>query len=150
MATAQPRPDTTLFLRRKFAAPPEKVFRAFTEPEALKRWWMPNEGFSVPAAEIDLRVGGSYRVAMKNPKGEVFYLSGTYREIRPPERLVYTWRWEATEMDIGETLVTVDFRGEGGSTELQVTHELFPDALQRDRHGTGWSGCLDHLPTALR
>jgi uncharacterized protein YndB with AHSA1/START domain len=103
----------------------------------------------VPAAEIDLRPGGGYRVAMKNPRGEVFYLSGTYREIEPPERLVYTWRWESSEMDIGETLVTVEFHDQRGSTELRIAHELFPDTAMRDRHQQGWSGCLDRLTGIL-
>ena len=144
------RPDTTLFLRRRLEAPRERVFRAFTDPEALQRWWLPRDGFAVPSAEVDLRVGGRYRLGMRNPQGEVFYLSGTYREIQAPERLVYTWRWESSSMDFGETLVTVELRAAGAdATELVITHELFPDGATRDRHRDGWSGCLDHLSRTL-
>ena|SRR2546422_3574602 len=78
-----------------------------------------------------------------------FHLSGSYREVQPPERLVYTWCWERPEMDIGETLVTVEFRDLGASTEVVVTHDLFPSQAACDQHQGGWSGCLDRLPEAL-
>lgn len=145
MAEPQTREDTTLQLTRTFTATREEVFRAWTDPEALKQWWLPGEGFSLPSAEIDLRVGGRYRLTMRNSQGELFYLGGTYREVRPPERLVYTWRWEHTEMDVGDTLVTVDFRARGNSTEVAITHELFPSGALRDRHDVGWSACLERL-----
>jgi uncharacterized protein YndB with AHSA1/START domain len=80
----------------------------------------------------------------KRPDGEVFYLTGVYREVRPPERLVYTWRWEA-EPELGETLVTVEFLDRGASTEVVLTHERFPSDAVRDQHGTGWSSCLECL-----
>jgi uncharacterized protein YndB with AHSA1/START domain len=141
--------ETTLRLTRRFTAPRERVFRAWTEPEALKRWWIPKQGFSVPEVAIDLRAGGGYRVTMQNPAGERFALTGTYREVRPPERLVYTWRWEGTREGGRETLVTVEFRDLGAATEVTVVHELFPDAAACARHRDGWSGCLDRLPGAL-
>jgi uncharacterized protein YndB with AHSA1/START domain len=137
--------DTTLRLRRTIHAPRAKVFRAFTDPMVLQRWWIPGPGHTVPEASIDLRPGGSYRIEMQNPKGERFHLLGTYREVRPPERLVYTWRWEGLRSESAETLVTVEFRDLGGVTEVVITHELFPDAAARDRHQRGWSGCLEQL-----
>jgi uncharacterized protein YndB with AHSA1/START domain len=149
MAADRESEATTLRLTHTFAAPREKVFRAWTDPQALKQWWIPADGFSVPSAEIDLRVGGGYRVAMRSQSGEIFYLVGTYREVRPPERLVYTWRWEETEMNVGETLVTVEFRRRGSSTEVAITHSLFPNGELRDRHAQGWSGCLDRLARTI-
>ena len=145
MADPQTKPETTLRLRRTFAAPREKVFRAWTTPEAMKRWWIPFEGYAVPAVEVDLRAGGRYRVAMKNPAGEVFHLSGVYREVAAPERLVYTWRWELPSMDVGETLVTVDFTDLGDATEVRLTHALFPTAESCEYHSRGWKGTLDQL-----
>jgi uncharacterized protein YndB with AHSA1/START domain len=148
MASQKPSPETTLHLRRTFAAPREKVFRAWTDPEELKTWWGP-EGYATPSAEVDLRVGGKYRLGMmKLPNGEIFYLSGIYREVRPPERLVYTWCWEA-EPELGETLVTVEFLKVGNSTEVLLTHEFFPTEKARDDHSRGWNGCLDRLTRAL-
>jgi uncharacterized protein YndB with AHSA1/START domain len=140
----------TLRLTRVVPAPRDAVFRAWTAPEALMRWWVPFPGMSVPAAEVDLRPGGRYRLTMRNSKGEEFHLHGVYREVRPPERLVYTWRWQGTEHDgDGETLVTVDFEASGATTLLHLTHEQFPDADVRERHGIGWGGVLDRFVAVM-
>ncbi len=148
MATLDAKAETTLQLTRTFAAPREKVFRAWTDPEEVKKWFHP-PGYETPSAEIDLRVGGKYRLGMRKlPDGEVFYLSGTYREVRRPERLVYTWQWEA-EPELGATLVTVEFHDRGGSTEIVLTHELFPTEKARQEHEQGWSGGLDNLGKIL-
>ena len=148
MATGTRSAATTLKVTRAFRAPCEKVFRAWTDPEALKQWWGP-PGYECPDAEVDLRAGGKYRLAMRKvPDGEVFYLTGAYREVRPPQRLVYTWRWES-QPDLGETLVTVEFLDRAGATEVVLTHELFPSQAARDDHDKGWSGCLDRLAASL-
>ena len=148
MVGAKKAAEAALRLTRTFAAPRERVFRAWTEPEELKRWWGP-DGYATPSAEVDLRVGGAYRFGMRKlPDGEVFYLAGTFREVRPPERLVYTWVWEGNP-ERGETLVTVEFRERGKATEVRLTHELFPTAKTRDDHEKGWSSCLGKLAKAL-
>ena len=138
-------PPITLNLRRTFSAPPERVFRAWTIPAELMKWWGPGQ-YSAPQVEIDLRVGGRFRIAMKPPQGDIFYLGGQYREVQPPRRLVFTWQWEG---DPVETLVTLDFMERGGMTELIVTHERFPNQEQCDRHKEGWSASLEKLPRAL-
>ncbi len=149
MTTQETRTEITLNLTRTYSAPREEVFRAWTEPEALKRWFAPSDEFSTPIAEVDLRVGGAYRIGMKPPDQEdMFIVVGTYREVQPPERLVFTWSWEEG-MDVGETLVTVEFRDLGGSTEVVLTHELFPNEQARDKHNEGWSGCLERLEKIL-
>ncbi|MDV2479289.1 MAG: SRPBCC domain-containing protein [bacterium] len=149
MTTQETRSEITLNLTRTYSAPREEVFRAWTEPEALKRWFAPSDEFSTPIAEVDLRVGGAYRIGMKPPDQEdMFIVVGTYREVQPPERLVFTWSWEEG-MDVGETLVTVEFRDLGGSTEVVLTHELFPNEQARDKHNEGWSGCLERLEKIL-
>jgi uncharacterized protein YndB with AHSA1/START domain len=148
VASPKASPETTLHLTRTFAAPREKVFRAWTEPEELKRWWGP-EGYATPIAEVDLQVGGKYRLGMRKlPEGDLFYLVGTYREVRRPEKLVYTWSWEG-QADFGETLVTVEFRDRGPSTEVVLTHALFRTEKARQDHDKGWNGCLDRLAKAL-
>ncbi len=149
MAAEAAKQELTLHLKRRFAAPREKVFRAWTDPEALKQWWGP-PGYESPNAKVDLRAGGRYRLAMRKlPDGEVFYLSGTYREVQPPVRLVFTWAWESPEMDMGETLVTVEFLDRGEETEVVLTHELFPNAEICEQHNQGWNGCLDRLTQFL-
>ncbi|MBI1878583.1 MAG: SRPBCC domain-containing protein [Chloroflexi bacterium] len=136
--------DTTIYLKRTFAAPREKVFRAWTEPERLKKWFAP-AGCSAPSAEIELWVGGKYRVGMQFPHEDIFYVSGTYREIEPPARLVFTWRWEKPEKDFGETLVTIEFHDRGNSTEVVLTHERFPTPEIYEQHNQGWNSILDKL-----
>jgi len=144
-----PHSDTTLRLTRTFAAPRERVFAAWTDPEALKRWW-DTPMFACVAAEADPRAGGSYRVSFRvKESGAVVTVAGTYREVTPPERLVYTWRWEEWEAETPDTLVTVEFREAGGGTELLLTHERFPDKETCDHHGEGWKITLDSLETGL-
>jgi len=138
--------DTSLTVRRTYPAARERVFRAWTDPAALREWSCP-VGFTVAEASVDLRVGGAYRIAMQPPDGEPNIAYGTYREVSPPERLVYTWQWEGGEM--GETLVTVEFRDLGGETEVVLVHELFPSTEVRDRHNEGWLSLLEHLAQAL-
>jgi uncharacterized protein YndB with AHSA1/START domain len=147
MATFNPTAETSLQLKRTFSAPREKVFRAWTEPEALKQWFVPRDGMSTPTVEVDLRVGGKYRIVMKSPTGELYVAIGTYREVRFPEKLVFTWTFEGSEL--GETVVTLEFHDQNGSTELVLTHQFFPNKEERDKHTMGWNGCLDHLAKFL-
>lgn len=144
---AAPPSETSLTVRRTVSASRERVFRAWTDPRALRQWCCP-VGFTVAAAEVDLRPGGRYRIAMQPPDAaEPNVAYGTYREVQPPERLVFTWQWEGGEM--GETLVTVEFRDLGGETEVVLVHERFPAADLRDLHAEGWNACLEHLVQAL-
>jgi uncharacterized protein YndB with AHSA1/START domain len=98
--------------------------------------------------EVNLCVGGRYRVEVLSPEGTLHFLSGTYREVKPPEKLVFTWTWEENPA-FGETLVTVEFHARGNSTEVVLTHEFFPDTQSRERHTAGWNGCLDALAKLL-
>jgi uncharacterized protein YndB with AHSA1/START domain len=139
------RASTTLQVRRIFRAPRARVFRAWTDPREIELWCSPGEGWSVAQAQWDLRIGGNYRITMQSPGGEAMTVAGTFRDVQPPERLVYTWSWEGQLADFGETLVTVEFRELGSSTEIILTHELFPTEDVRDFHQWGWSGSLARL-----
>ena len=139
--------ETKLQIRRSFSAPREKVFRAWTEPEALKAWCAPSDEYSVPTAEVDLRVGGKYHIAMKAPDGNMYVAVGSYREIQFPEKLVFSWFWEGG--DPHETVVTIEFMQKGKGTEMVLTHEFFPNKEQRDRHQHGWEGCTARLENYL-
>ena len=134
--------ETTVQLKRTFHAPREKVFRAWTVPEELKRWWGP-VGATTPVAEIDLQVGGKYRIGMQFPQKDIFYVTGIYREIQPPEKLVFTWRWEQSESDFEETLVTIEFHQQGNSTEVTLTHTDLPTKESYENHRQGWRGFFD-------
>lgn len=160
MTQAQAASEIFLRIRRTLNAPRELVFQAWTEPDRLKQWWRAKPEFSTPIVEVDLRVGGRYRLGMQPPdKDAPYVVVGTYREIRPPEKLVYTWAWElngpeadtgsgsgpAGSLQPGETLVTVEFNNVGGKTEVVLTHEYFTDSHMRDEHQGGWGGCMDQL-----
>jgi uncharacterized protein YndB with AHSA1/START domain len=135
---------TTLRMTRLIPAPVEIVFNSWTVPTEIKRWWSP-EGFTTPVAEVDLRVGGTYRIGMKSPDGEVLYVSGTYREVAPPSKLVFTWAWDEDGTPGHESLITIEFIARGKATEVAFTHEHLLDAESRDKHAHGWVGCFDKL-----
>ena len=144
--------NTTFQITRNFKASRESVFKAWTDPEALKKWFGPSDDFSTPLAEVDLKIGGKYRIQMIEPTGAVHTVGGIYREIRSPEKLVFTWAWEAGggcgESESGEpieTLVTVEFHQKDNETEVILTHEMFPDTETRNKHDQGWTGCLARL-----
>ena len=138
-----------LRLSRRFNAPRERVFEAWTNEDVLKKWWAAQPSWDTPVAEVDATPGGSYRLAMRDPdSGETHTLVGEYREVNPPERLVYTWTWESNvdAMSGSEnTLVEVDFREDGDATEVVVTHSAFATPELREMHAHGWNGCLDNL-----
>ena len=141
--------ETVLRLTRRFAAPRERVFDAWTNPDVLRTWWAAFPTWETPTAEVDLRPGGRYRLAMRDPEsGDTHTLVGEYREIDRPERLSYTWTWEGSSPEMQgseDTLVVVEFRDDGGATEVTVTHSGFDTAALRDQHAHGWNGCLDNL-----
>ncbi len=134
---------TSLRLSRVIKADPERVFRAWTEPKELKRWSCPEGDYTVADVKADLTVGGRYRIQMKTPEGDLVAAHGVYKEIERPRKLVYTWDWEGES--IGETLVTVEFNDLGGSTEVVLTHERFPNVEAKTGHEEGWTGCLNKL-----
>lgn len=119
------------------------VFRAWTDPTVLARWWWPAR-FETTYT-VDLQVGGRYRFRTVDlPDLGVLSVGGTFLEVRAPERLVYTWSW-GEEDEEGETRVTVEFHERGPRTEVIVTHEGFAAVHERDANVQGWNDCLDRL-----
>jgi uncharacterized protein YndB with AHSA1/START domain len=135
-------------ITRTFAAPREKVFRAWTDAKELACWFAPSPDYTIVVPELELRVGGRYVVEMHHKGGNVHLVGGTYREVLPPEKISFTWRWEGNEA-AGETLVTVAFRDLGNATEIHLTHEFLPSAEERAKHSQGWNGCFEHLAQYL-
>jgi uncharacterized protein YndB with AHSA1/START domain len=136
----------SLTIKRRFNAPPQKVFTAWTDPEKVKRWMGPGE-VVVLRAECDPRVGGRYRWVMKTPAGEEHDVSGVYREVVPNEKLVFTWAWKSTPER--ESLVTLSFKEDGGGTMMTMLHEQFFDEAARDSHQGGWTGAIEKLDKYL-
>jgi uncharacterized protein YndB with AHSA1/START domain len=138
-----------ILLIRRFSVPPDRVFRAWTEPDALKAWWCP-PGWVPAAITIDLRIGGSYRIAMRRPGSQAeVAVSGHFVEVLPPQRLRYTWRWEGAFDGMPEGLVTVEFAGDRGGTVLTLRHEEFAEAGLRQQHRSGWLAACNRLDRAL-
>ena len=121
--------DREIVLTRLFDAPRRLVFEAMTKPEHVRRWWgCLDDGYSVPVCEIDFRVGGAWRFVNRHPKGEAeFY--GVYREIAPPERVVFTEIY-APFPDV-ESVVTSVLTEDGGKTRLTATC-IYPSKDVRD------------------
>lgn len=134
----------TLHPERVLPAPRSLVFTALAEPAELAKWWGP-KGFTVPRVEVDLRVGGSYRIAMQPPNGDLFYLSGEFHVVDPPTRLGYTFRWEDPDPDDRETVVALSLGDLGESTELIVDQGVFATEGRRALHEQGWTETLDRL-----
>ena len=146
---SKPQAEEAVRVSRTFRASRQRVYRAWTDPELLIRWFVDDDA-EMRIRELDLRVGGRWRFE-GTMAGTPWTLEGTFREVRPPERLVYTWAWTADHLPFGspgDTMVTVEFRERGGSgeeTEVTVTQEGFTDAAARAGHHKGWIGCLDRL-----
>ncbi len=134
--------DRMFVTTRVLAAAPALVFQAWTDPARMMKWFAP-EGMATPLAECDLRVGGRYRVLMRESDGVEHDVSGEYQEIVPDRKLVFTWAWRNTPEVV--SLVTVEFKPEGKGTKLTLRHERLADAESRDSHQSGWSGALNKL-----
>ncbi len=148
-AAATSAADRTLVLEWTFKAPPDRVFRAWTDPAMLARWWGP-ETFKTADPQMDVRPGGRWRTIMSGPKGESHTASGVYREIVPPKRLVMTWGWEQADSTRGhETVVEVTFEAAPGGTRLRLVQSVFESAEQARSHTMGWTSSFNDLARML-
>jgi uncharacterized protein YndB with AHSA1/START domain len=137
--------DIVLVVRRTIRAPAGRVFDAWTQPEQLRRWWGPRP-VTCESAEVDLRVGGAYRIGNRLPDGTVLWISGEFEIVEPPHRLVYTWNIEGDAPRIASrSRVTVRFEARDVGTEVVVVHERIDTEETRADHENGWNGCLANL-----
>jgi glutathione S-transferase len=141
-------PTDNLVIKRHFNAPPERVFAAFTEKSLMQAWYGP-ENMTVPHCDVDARVGGKYRVEMHSPSGLVHVVTGEFKEIRPPERLVYTWGWLNGAGRGPETVVTLSFAPRDGGTDLTLEQSGFLTEESRQQHNRGWLSSFEALDAAL-
>ena len=123
--------ERELVVTRSFDAPARIVWDAWTKPELFRQWWVPKSmGMSLLSCEMDVRVGGKYRLEFAHGDSQLAFF-GTYKEVTPPSRLV----WTNEESDEG-SVTTVTFKEKGGRT-LLVMHELYPSKEALDAAGTG-------------
>jgi uncharacterized protein YndB with AHSA1/START domain len=151
-------PARKLTLRRTFQAPAAEVFEAFLSAEALGEWWSP-AGFKTIEAHTEAQVGGWYRLVMRSQTGsDTVYVHGTYQEISPPSRLVFTHTFARFEgapqvapagLTGHQTLVTVVFRAHGEATEVVLVQEPIPSAAAEQALQHGWQEILDKLASYL-
>lgn len=135
----------TIDLTRVIRAPRTRVFDAWTNAEHLKKWWGPG-AVSCPEAEVDLRVGGKYRIGNLQEDGRTVWIEGEFVAVNPPEKVVYSWHFGDPEE---ASQVTVDFHEHDEGTRLVLTHERIPTEEHRTSHLMGWNGCLDELVNYL-
>lgn len=150
-----------IVLTRVFDAPRERVWKAWTDPEEVKRWWGP-KAFTAPVAEIDLRVGGKYLYCMRAPDGKDYWSTGVYREIVSMRKLVSTDSFADEKGNVVpasyygmrsdaplEMLVTLTFEDIEGKTKLTLRHAGFPVGEEKALAEQGWSESLDKLAASL-
>jgi uncharacterized protein YndB with AHSA1/START domain len=137
-------------VRHRFAATPEQVFAAFAKKELVERWLSPSPDIPVTVLEFDFREGGTYRLAYQPPGAHTVNVGGSYRSIRPPSTIVFSWIIEPPDEHAGiPSEVRVSITPQGTGTDLVIRHEKL---MRRDavaRHADGWRGALDQLTTIL-
>jgi glutathione S-transferase len=143
-------PDNSLQITRVIKAPRDRVYAAWTDLKLAGKWWGP-DGCETHELISDARVGGEFRWVLSAPDGERMTARGEFREVRPGEKLAYTWQWDDDPQWEGiESLVTVEFlEKDAATTELRLTHEKLPSRQSRDNHVGGWNGALDKFERLL-
>jgi uncharacterized protein YndB with AHSA1/START domain len=150
-------PEAKLQVRRTITAPRERVYRAWTKQEELEQWMCRDVAtHRVKYLELDVRAGGHYVMEVNDlATGDQYLGQGLFRQVTPPEKLVFTWAWRKRQRDgsevpfHAETLVTVEFWERGSQTEVVLTHEFFKTAKEREETERGWEGCFDALASVL-
>ena len=132
---------------RRYAAPPERVWQAWTDPQALSQWFGPGEERCVTQAQLDVRAGGHYTIAFRTPDGEEHRVGGVYEEVSPPRLLSFTWAWHSTPDRV--SFVHIELTPEGGGTRMSFRHDRFFDPTARDNHARGWATTLAKLDLLL-
>ena len=140
-------PAQVVRIERTFDAPAEDVFDAWTSEEVIRRWFIPAEGWQEPSAEVDLRVGGTVRVVMRDPSGAPVEASGEYMEIDRPNRLAYTWTFDDDPSN--QQLIEIEFTEWDGATTVVFVNSNISQEKRRDAQYDGWSTCFDELGRVL-
>ena len=145
----KPGDKPALVIQRQFPVAPEKVWRAWTDPEALRRWFGPEGPPAVSVADIDLRAGGRFRLVFGGPDGNEHEAAGVYREVQPHRKLVFSWCWPRTTPD-RVSQITILLRPVTGGTDMEFRHEQFFDEAARDGHNRGWTQTFVKLDSFLK
>jgi uncharacterized protein YndB with AHSA1/START domain len=156
MASPSSAPSTKIEVRRMFVAPADKVFAAWSQRENLEKWMCRFPRYEARFRGSDPAPGATLVMDVKNPEGETFQQTVTYRDLEPPKKLTFTWDWQKFSAagdlldEAHDTLVTVEFQPRGTFTEVILTHEDLRTAEQREAHAKGWNACFDTLAEYLK
>lgn len=137
-----------LEVSRLIKADRERVFAAWTDPQMIVKWWGAG-GVSCTAAEMDLRIGGVYRIANEAPDGTTMWITGSFSRVDPPHDLAYTWAMEPVTDETSYSLVEVRFDETGEGTLVTVVQTRIASPEAREVHLQGWVGCLEGLDVLL-
>jgi len=142
---------TDLIIRKIISAPREIVYQSWIDSLRLQKWWALNDKFETTVVQLDLKIGGEYRLGMKETNsGNEFIVTGKYISIVPPQLLEYSWRWENESGGYNEeSHVKVEFISREDSTELVITHSRLYDSDVRHEHEIGWNECLKQLASVM-
>ena len=137
-----------LRIERTFDAPAERVYDAWTNPEVMRRWYHCGPDWATPEVEVDLRVGGRFRVVMRKPDGSEVELSGEYTGIDRPRRLAMTCTF-SDDPSGAEQSIELSFSETAGSTTVVLVNSRIPSEARSDAQQWGWGRCLDELARVL-
>lgn len=144
------KPGERVEVRRRLAAPPARVFRAFVDAAVVARWLTPAPEVKLTVLELDFREGGRYRFAYDTPEGQRMLVGGVYTKIEAPTRIEFSWLIEPPDVHAGiESQVTVSIAPTGDGSELVILHERFERDDANARHAEGWAGALEQLQRIL-
>jgi uncharacterized protein YndB with AHSA1/START domain len=149
-------PGKAVVITRVFDAPADLVWKVWTDPEHIMKWWGP-KGYTAPAAKVDLRIGGGYHYCMRSAEGQVFWSKGTYLEIIPGKKIVATDSFAdehgnlvpSAQMGMpglpDEFIITVTFEEKDGKTIFTLIHENMPEGMMSDMTAAGWNQSFDKM-----
>ena len=139
-----------LRMERVFAAPPERVFDAWTSVETLRRWWPAGPGWTTPTAEVDVRVGGALRLVMRDLEGGEIGGQGRFLTLDRPRKLAFTWQWDDPQLGPERQVVEVTFTDNGDGTTTAVLKNTGLSATEAESHREGWELSFVNLDEVLR
>ena len=144
MDTATAVEGFSLTMDRTYKASKQLVYEAWTTRDALTEWFAPTKEMSTIVHEMELEVGGKYRIEMLEPDGTSHVTHGEYVALKPFDQIIFTWEWESDEIEVN-SLVTIDIKEKDGLTNMVLTHDQLGSQYSVDIHNEGWTGCIAQL-----
>lgn len=144
MDTAVAIENFSFTMKRNFKHSKQDVYEAWTNRESLIDWFAPAKEFTTIVHEQELKVGGKYKIEMREPDGTAHVVHGEYVALNPYDQIVFTWEWESDEQEVN-SLVTIDLTENNGVTDMLLLHEKLASQESVDLHSEGWTGCLTQL-----